>query len=275
MDSGHKIELHLVDCRKFIFRVCPTNGRTEISTGALTLIWACSNLNIVFYSLLQKLGALGKKVEIDPENYVDLKAAIKLVGWSLNFVFGDTSEPDWPVELPRPTESFDKDSPVFASSSLALGTLGFIILHEVSHVVLEHDGSKKGFESHLEEFDADGNAVRLYLDGAADDAPTALETRQIHIVSGMLVFCLHPMFTQRWGGRKHPPEWQRLDKVMTQMELEHDGEIQMFASQIKNLYSSVSGRGSGGSFEGPSDSLNQFFEDLAEESREDPPTRTF
>jgi hypothetical protein len=273
--SERTVRLQLIDSRAFVARIAPSTGDAEFSVGALSLLWACSHLNVVYHGLLQEQDALGRRVEIDPEAHPDLKAAIGLVGWALNYSHADEDPGEWPAGFPRPEEGLDPNSPVFASTAMALGALAFVILHEIAHRTLDHDGGAKGNDSKEQEFEADHEAVELFLDGAESEPDSTLLSRQLDVVAAMLVLCLEPMFSGRWLSKNHPPAWERLDRVLRQMSPDPDGEVQMFGSQIKNLYSSISGKGSGGSFESPADSMEHFINSAAEETRDEPPPKGF
>lgn len=273
--SGQPVQLHLIDSRAFIARIAPTTGDAEFSVGAITLLWACSHLNMVYYAHLQDLDALGKKVDIYPEEHPDLMAAMLLVQWAVKYAYSKESPGEWPTELPSPEEGLDSGSAVFPSTSLAIGALAFLVLHEIAHRVLGHQGGATGDKSKEQEFEADREAVEWFLEGASERAKSTLPARQTHIIAAMFVLCLKPMFTGHWNSNTHPAAWERMDRILGQMDLEPDGAVQMFAAQIKNLYFSITGRGTGGSFEGPAESMQQFFDTAAEESREAPSAREF
>jgi|GEM_PF-3604532 len=263
--SVHRINLNLTDDRRFICRVEPASGRVEISTGVLSFLWACSHLNMAFYSLIRDADPIAVQTDGECVYRSELEKAFELVGWSLDFVFGEDDPGTWPSNLPRPEPEFGASSPVFATSGLALGALGFIILHEIAHVLSGHGGSEPGKRSHEQEFEADQLAVDLFLDGASTSGDSTLNARQLDIVTVMFALCLNPLLTRRWSWKTHPPQWQRLDRVIARMNME-DGDLALiFARQIKNLYSVMSGREFENLPETPTESLNRFFDRLSEE----------
>lgn len=273
ISSMRRIFLNLVDERRFVCKVTPATGEVLISTGVLSLLWACSHLNMAHYALIRDSDLGGAQNE--SEGHLAFKKAFDLVVWALEHVFGDDDPGPWPCDLPCPQAELVRTSPVFSSSALALGSLAFIILHEIAHVLLGHGRAPTRNESHQQEFAADALAVELFLDGAASMGEGTVEARTLDVVTVMFALCLNPMLTRHWSWRTHPPEWQRLDRVIAQLNLDDGDQVLVFARQIKILYSAISNREPGLAEETPTEALNRFFDGLSEETREEPPTRQF
>jgi len=276
VESGIRLQFVLEDDRAAFCRVDPVPGIVTISTGLLTFLWACSHLNITYYPLLQRLDGIGRSIDVDSRDHPALQQAFDLLRWALRLVASNEDPGEWPAELPRPDSSYGAESPVFPSSALSLGSMAFIILHEVAHVLLGHRATRDAERSHAQELEADRSAVLMFIEDAESLPESTIETRRMSVITAMYSLCVCPLVTGRWSTCRHPPGWQRLDAAITALELDDDEPALMFASQLKELYAAFSGRESGGRFEGPSDLMNQFIEQLSGETEaEEKPAREY
>lgn len=154
------------------------------------------------YAKAQHSGA----TEFDLHGNERLRRAAEVVAWTLENLKSKIKEV-WPRTYIRPTAK-PQDTDRQVANELYLGAMGFIILHEVAHVVKGHEGSE-GPLSQKEEKEADLFATEWILDGVDPKNP-AFQKRLLCIAAALL--CLQGFETggaPRWKG-SHPPAHERI-----------------------------------------------------------------
>ncbi len=249
-NSGARLTISIKESDEFVCGVEPRSGAVGISTGALQFVWSISYLNFLYYCRVVDAGGPFKSVTIDPTEDDDLRNAMKLFEWSLNVVSRRCSGEDWPEELPRPEKDPKKDSWEMFADEVTLESFGFILLHELAHVVLKHQGftSEQRENNDIahwsleQEREADAQAIEWFFRDLPNPSDGRRIKREIGVASILLGLVAKALFSGNWGGRTYPPTWQRLHSAVTSIEPDKEHVIYAFLSHLSTLYKSMAGK---------------------------------
>jgi hypothetical protein len=265
--------------RPFIAHLKNETSEIEISREFLSLLWVCSYLNFIYWEVSQGCGAIGRAVDIHLAEHPRLLEGIEALYWALKVQPGDR----WPVGLPQPRDDDREGSDGHIATQIALRAAALLVLHEIAHGLLGHEGRKKrqllenrddekrlrteeNYISIQQERDADREAFDLYFEGVDRDSGEFSvkglgAMTLIYMSMGRELF--HPM-----QPGTHPPGWQRLEDLISQLDLPEDDFLLLFASHLKSLYLAISGHLSGGTAASPRESLGDLFEQLSRDNLE-------
>jgi hypothetical protein len=266
LETGACLEIALIDSPRFICDVEVATRKMRISTGCMQMLWTCGYLNMMYWDKLYKAGGLTKTVVMDPENDLELQQAYKLFEWSLNVVEGKITEEEWPSDLPQPMPDASRDSWKILADELTLEAVGYLILHEMAHVYSKHSPSSDSSWSIEQEKDADALAVQWLFQGEKNTRDGHQTKRALATASVFLMQCAVALFTGEWGGKSHPPRWQRLDQVMRKIADDPAHPLFAFLGHLAQMYRTMA-RGPSGpaKFADFLDAFDQFIETLSKE----------
>lgn len=198
--------LEILDERSWICSASVQTKTIRISTRAVEIIWAQASAAYVFYNrVLATEGFDGSTIDITD---VDVLRALEGYRWALQRM-GDDASLDWPASLPRPSALPALDSDDHVSQELALVSVGFLLLHEVAHVALEHSGTDASYWSVDQERDADAWAADWVLVRGGVAGP-ALQKRGLGVALALLVLVSSGIYTGGFNGITHPRDFDRL-----------------------------------------------------------------
>jgi hypothetical protein len=168
----NKIDFVLVDEIGFRVRVrhCAQSQTIEIvlPIASLEYLWAFSHYCWVLtqeYASAQQAGALN----FDCLGNNRLSSSNNILQWARRNL-ADTGIDPWPSEGPRPTLDSDSGSDEHVATELFLCAIGWMLHHEIAHVVLEHPLIGTAF-AQQEEREADHHATNWLLEGQHPDTP--------------------------------------------------------------------------------------------------------
>ena len=240
--TGVSVNVKFVDSPEFICHVRTTQAVVEMSTGFIQMLWVCSYLNFLYYDKWFRAGGLKKSFALDPNTDAELKAAMELFEWSLNAVFGKTPFTDWPDTLPQPLEDAGRNSWENFADELTLEAVGYVILHELAHVYLGHQGTNDSQLSINQEKEADVQAIDWLFRDTPEPHNGHRIKRSIAVASSLMMLCAFSLFTGDWGGKSHPPTWERLREVILQIANDEDHSVFVFLFLLLSLYRNMAGR---------------------------------
>jgi hypothetical protein len=230
------------------------------------MIWACGYLNMMYYDKVFKAGGLTKSVTIDPNNDSELGAAYKLFEWSLNAVFGESGNTEWPADMHQPQADAVKGSVGSVADNMTLEAVGYLLLHEMAHIYLRHGPSEASSWSIEQEKEADSLAVTWFFQDVPDPNNGRRITKGISVATALLMQCAVAMFTKEWGGSSHPARWQRLDQVIRLIETDPKHPVFAFLIQVARMYRTMAHGPSGpAKYADFLDAFDQFIETLSKE----------
>ena len=242
ISTGISADLRLVNTPEFICHVQTQPSIIEISTGCIQMLWASCYLNFLYYDKWFRSGGLDNQTTIDPEQDPELKTAVELFEWSFNAVFNKSIFTDWPDTLPSPPEEAKKGSWEFFADDLSLEALSFLILHELAHVHFGHQPTQESHKSIEQEKEADAQAVDWFIGDITNPYNGHRVKRSIAIASTLMMLCAHSYYTGKWGGKSHPPTWERLREVVFQISNDKRHPVFAFLTEMIKQYRRMSGR---------------------------------
>lgn len=259
-----KLALGFLNENRFVCGVDTKTGEIRVSTRALEVLWVTSYVAGIYYDIMWRRGALDRQVDIVPAEHPELKTAMELYFWLVNAWFDPTAPQSWPEDLPRPSPDNPPDSWEAYANECTLHGIGYILLHEIAHVARGHgpssdDGTGWSIE---QEKEADRQAIDWLLAEHPDPASRARIKRGVSVGLALVAQVAGAMFTGRFGGKSHPPEWQRLDQIIRYIEDHPAHPVFAFLSLVLPFFRRISG----GQFRGEAyDSYLQAFDGFIDE----------
>jgi hypothetical protein len=168
--------------------------------------------------------------------------ALDLFGWVFNAWKDPNAPQEWPIGLPRPSEPSRAPSSDGLADEITLMAIGYLILHEIAHIILLHGPTEKSGWSIDQEKEADQQAVEWFLAAYRDSTDNQRIRRGLAIATALIKQVAEGMFTGDFGGETHPPKWQRLDQVLRLVEDDPQHPIFAFVAHLLPFYRSMSGK---------------------------------
>jgi hypothetical protein len=151
-------------------------------------------------------------------DFPELQQAFRLYGWALNKCCTGGCEP-WPREFPTPQNG---DSQTRLATELFLVAVGWILLHESGHILLNHaDGPADLLER--EERAADAFATEWLLEGVNDTK--MLQKRSLGIAIANLSLMALDLRAKRLDLPHHPRSVERLNANLRNYLSDADAEL--------------------------------------------------
>jgi hypothetical protein len=226
------ITLEMVDEPKFDIRVRTRDEHPNpvivLPIAALEYLWAFSHYSWVLnqeYATAQKSG----KADFDCVGNDRLQRSFRLLTWSKSNLVGSGREP-WPEECPRPPGNAEHCSDEHVATELFLCALGWMLHHELGHVVLKHPLITTSF-SEQEERAADKHATDWLLCGLHED-DLRLKKRSISISAAIL--CLQSLEVDSVSCLRntHPDAHQRLFACTSSYKVGQEEIVEAFCTII-------------------------------------------
>lgn len=206
--DDHEIECVLVDEPGFGIRVRRSAGgkghEIILPIAALEYLWAFSHYSWVLtqeYASTQRTGS----TDFDCVGNKRLKESFAILEWAkTNLNSSGTKE--WPATGPRPEQDLHEADDALVATELFLCALGWIIHHEIGHVVLKHPLGIETFSIQQEQ-EADRYATNWLLDGLDRHDPK-LKKRAMGLT--IAVLCLQSLEVQSCLSNTHPGAHERI-----------------------------------------------------------------
>ena len=187
----NNIVIALVDEIGFRIRVKPSQENSAIEIilpiASLEYLWAFSHYCWVLtqeYASAQR----NNTIMFDCRGNDRLRDSHTILHWAGSNLVSSGVE-QWPLQGPRPTENSDFADDEHVATELFLCAIGWILHHEIAHVVLKHPMIKSSF-GQQEERAADQHATNWLLEGLQPGAPE-LKKRVLGITVALL--CLQSL----------------------------------------------------------------------------------
>jgi len=189
--DDHRIECCIVDEPEFGIRVRRSaDGKRHdivLPIAALEYLWAFSHYSWVLmqeYASAQRAGS----TDFDCVGNKRLRESFTVLEWAKNNL-NNSGTDEWPANGPRPEQFAHTGDDVSVATELFLCALGWIMHHEIGHVVLRHSLVLKTF-SMQEEQQADSFATDWLLEGLDQHDPI-LKKRALGLT--IAVLCLQSL----------------------------------------------------------------------------------
>jgi len=199
--------------------------------AGLEYLWTCAyNYWVVTeeYSASQHAG----RETFDATGNARLQAAARLVDWSTKNLHNTGMAP-WPQNLPSPALAPKHVSDVQVANELFLSALGWIVHHEIGHIVLGHPAIVVSWTQQQEK-DADRYATDWVLSGLE---PNDLRLRKRALGVAIALLCLQSLEVGsiRSEHGSHPPAHTRLGYCLGCYEIGQQENIEAFVVVILQL----------------------------------------
>lgn len=227
LDDLHRFVLVLADEKGFAFRINTQTHEATLPIAALEYIWCCAYLLHVLYEAYletQRAAAL----QLDLNRVPKCSKAIDLVNWSMkNMIL--SGQDWWPADMPTPVSDPEPRTDIHIANELFLLAVGWLVHHEISHVVLGHQPVDKVFSKQKEK-DADLRATEWLVSLARTEEER--QKRSLGIAAALLSmqFLDRPEEIVDGYVRSHPISVERLDYCLTRANALDDGVVCAFAT---------------------------------------------
>ena len=133
--TTYGLKVYFVSSQEFTLEVSWLLKQIRVSVPTLERIWAYSYAHLYITWLFQQEP---QGVELDLTLDSKRNGARRLLEWAFRAdVEGKYSE--WPEDLPKPDTDETSDDNIKPANEVFLVTLGWILLHEIGHIVLGHE----------------------------------------------------------------------------------------------------------------------------------------
>ena len=205
---------------------CADSTTAEVIVGVRCLgrLWAHAFSYVRFYDIITE--AANEDPDIRSMSLLDTpeaRQACDMLEWAVNEEINVTVSADWnltyvpsqtPSSAPIPFDPAEDDLHHRLATHLALLGVGYILFHEVAHIVLGHTKSL-GAWSVQQEKEADRWAAVLMVDGVVAGTP-GRKKRFLAMAIALLWLVQREVYFERAGSRTHPPAYDRLYQVLDQ-----------------------------------------------------------
>jgi hypothetical protein len=121
----------------------------------------------------------------------------------------------WPPDIPQPTNAASSTELERKVRELFLGALGWLVLHEIGHVALNHEVVVPAAQRVTQEHQADEFATKWILDGAGHGLQR--EFRVMAVSTAMAYLLLNHRV--KGVGATHPPAIQRIRRIIEEFDV--------------------------------------------------------
>ena len=190
------------------FEVHVLFGAIRISVAALERIWAYC-YGYVYIAWLIQRSPQGQEITLSG----DADKAWRLIKWA-RAADVDKQYTNWPLDLPTPDSDQTKDGNIKPSTEVFLVACGWILLHEIGHVVLGHGKNltPSPDESVAMELEADNWASSWILDRWKQykDDIRVFQKRTLGITFGIGLQSVFELYREKEKSLTHPNIADRL-----------------------------------------------------------------
>jgi len=218
------------------FSATPSENKITVGVRGVDRLWAYAFAYLGIYERLAERRNADPKIRvIDFTTDTDLKPAIDLLTWATAediqaayaHFMKDTRQPlELPSGVPMPFDPGGTTNQHKMASDLALMALGFILFHELAHLVLKHEPTE-GLPSILDEKEADFWAASWMVDIDGIDG-LVRKKRLLGVSLGLTWLTLFEIYLGPKQSLTHPASYDRLfqvlDRLMDSRDQSTEGE---------------------------------------------------
>lgn len=214
-DKGLRIDF-VEDEPGFHLKTTVHDGRISFGIRTIERMWAYSYGYFALVQALQRDQASGRPLDLvgDPQ----LRDAMTLLDWAYKRERKKTDDP-WPNTAPVPHPSPVKGSLSFGANETFFMMAGWMLLHEIGHIVFAHPVAlgEPSCELIAQEKEADDWAFAWMLDNWKDyqgDDARIFAKRTIGIALGLSIFTSLEVYDRTYGDGTHPDPPERLYRFL-------------------------------------------------------------
>jgi hypothetical protein len=196
-----------LDQKRNTFRAMPNAKTVEVNYAALASLWAIAKASWLIAREAIVANRSGKS-ELDAGPGTAVAEARQLIQAARDLI--GNSGARWPTDLAPPVPDAKADSQDWYANNVFLGATGWVVLHEIAHIFLNHQATVSSDVSFKQEHEADFWAADWILGNVpGGDTRGYFRLFTISVALTWLAILDHV----RRGSTTHPHAWQRLEKL--------------------------------------------------------------
>lgn len=212
------------------FSVDVATGEIKVGCSALERIWAHCLAYIHLWERAQRRS--GRIVDV--RGTADSERSFDLLKWAVEQELkGSCGE--YPAELGAPDLSSPHGSHNFAANELFLVCVGFVLHHEMGHVVLKHSPDVDDATSIQQEREADRYAADWLLGDLPSETDRRFIKRSLGVCLAQACLASLEVYGVKTAGR-HPAGWDRLYSILSQYIIDGEHPAWWMACIILHLH---------------------------------------
>ena len=189
------------------FRAMPNAKTVEVNYAALASLWAIAKASWLIARDAMAADRAGRSA-LDAGPGTMVAEARRLVQTARELI--GNSSAHWPTDLAPPVPDAEANSEDWYANNVFLGASGWVVLHEIAHIFLEHQATVTSNVSFTQEHEADFWAADWMLGKVpAGDTRGYFRLFAISVALTWLAILDHV----RRGSTTHPHAWQRLERL--------------------------------------------------------------
>jgi hypothetical protein len=208
----YRITIEFVeDDDSLLLEVDPETGLIRFGLAFAERLWA---YGFAYMEVIAKVQRSPPGADLELDKDPQTLPAIRLLAWAHACQVAGHQSP-WPSDLPRPSTDAAPGSPVYAANEMFLCMGGWMLLHEIRHVVGEHHkrGAVTSPARHDLEYEADDWASHWILDQCPPD-PRIRTKRALGAAFGLSIISSFEVHKREGAGWSHPDPLKRLSRFL-------------------------------------------------------------
>lgn len=212
----------------FSIRVNLDTNTIILPIASLEYLWAFALYSWILYQEYRE-AQLTELEELNCVGNPRLQNAYLLLEWAKKNML-DSGNEKWPKNLPAPQKNPVNESDISVANELFLCALGWMLYHEIGHIVLQHPPITTGY-SEQEEKAADQFSSDWILSKLEIDCPM-LKKRALGIAIGVL--CLQSLEVSEKSCLKstHPSAHNRIFDCLSKYKVGNEEIIEAFSITV-------------------------------------------
>lgn len=194
-----------------LLEVDPETGLIRFGLAFAERLWAYAFAYMEVVAKVRRSPA-GADLELDKDPQT--LSAVQLLAWAHDCEKAGKQSP-WPADLPRPSADANEGNSVYAANEMFLCMGGWMLLHEIRHVVGEHHkrGANTSAARHDLEQEADDWAAHWILDQCPSDARIRTK-RALGAAFGLSIISSFEVHNREGDVWSHPDPLKRLSRFL-------------------------------------------------------------
>lgn len=189
------------------FRAMPNAKTVEVNYAAVASLWAIAKASWLIARDAMAARRAGRPL-LDTGSGTTVAEARQLLQAARDLI--GNSGAHWPTDLAPPVPDAKVDSEDWYANNVFLGATGWVVLHEIAHIFLNHQATVTSDVSFMQEHEADLWAADWILGKLPrGDTRGYFRLFAISVALTWLAILDHV----RQGSTTHPHAWQRLERL--------------------------------------------------------------
>ncbi len=224
----YNISIELSNDKLFSIRVNLETNIIILPIASLEYLWAFSLYCWVLYQEYRE-GQIRGAEEINCVGNQRLQNAYSVLQWARKNMLTSGIE-EWPKDLPAPQANPENESDIHVVNELFLCALGWMLYHEIGHIVLQHPPITTSY-SEQEEKEADQFSTEWILSKLEKNCPM-LRKRALGIAVGVLCLQSLEVSGKSCLNNTHPNAHDRIFSCLSKYQVGIEELIEAFSITV-------------------------------------------